>query len=168
MKKFTLKHEINCSAEHFWKVFFDKDFNNKLFLDELGFPEYDIVEQVESDTEIKRTVRGMPKMDAPKPVRKLLGDSFRYEETGSFNRASQKWEFKMKPSTLEGKLRNEGSVSIEAISDTKCRRVADLVCEAKIFGVGGLVEGFTEKEMTKGWDASAVFMNKWVEDNKPA
>ena len=167
MKKFTLKHEIDCSAEDFWEVFFNDDFNTKLFLEELSFPEYEVVEKTESDTKITRTVRGMPKMDAPKPLKKLLGDGFRYEESGTFDRSTKEWKFSMKPSTLASKLRNEGTVHVEPIGDNRCRRVAALLCEAKIFGIGGLFESFTEKEMTKGWNASAVFMNKWIGDNEP-
>ncbi len=29
MGKFTVTHEINCNAETFWKVFFEKEFNER-------------------------------------------------------------------------------------------------------------------------------------------
>ena len=167
MRKFTLKHEINCSAEQFWKVFFDKDFNNRLFLEGLGFPQYEIVEQTETDGAIRRTVRGRPKMNLPRPLMKLLGDLFAYTEDGSFDPKTQVWSFKMTPSTLAGRLLNEGTTRVEAIDDKKCRRIADLVCEAKVFGLGGLLEKTSEAEMTKGWNYSAKFMNRWLADHPP-
>jgi len=36
MGKFTTMHEINCNAETFWKTFFDKGFNEKLYQEALG------------------------------------------------------------------------------------------------------------------------------------
>jgi len=168
MTKFTLEHEINCSVEDFWKVFFDKSFNEKLFRDELGFPEYVILEQTDNDGKVTRRVRGRPKMEMPKAVMKLLGDSFGYEEEGELDPSSGVWSFKMTPNTMAAKLRNEGNVRAKAIGDDKCLRVTELLCEAKVFGVGGLIESSTEKEMRRGWDASAVYMNKWLKDNPPS
>ncbi len=168
MKKFTLRHEINCSVDHFWKVFFDKDFNTALFTKELGFPEYTVLQQEEGESTITRKVRGTPKMDMPKPVMKLLGDGFSYEEAGTYERSNGIWKWKMTPAKLADKLRNEGTVSCEKISDDKCTRVATIEIEAKVFGVGGLIESSSEKQMKDGWNSSAAFMNRWLKDHPPA
>ncbi len=165
MKTLNLRHEINCSVDHFWKVFFDKEFNSTLFLQELGFPEFEVLKHEESESSIQRTVRGMPKMDMPKPVMKLLGDGFSYEESGTFDRSSGVWKWTMTPARLAGKLRNEGTVTCEAIGDDKCRRIAVIEIEAKIFGVGGLIESSSVKQMTDGWNRSANYMNRWVKDH---
>jgi hypothetical protein len=167
MKKFTLRHEINCSVDHFWEVFFDPEFNKKLFLDELGFPQYETLDLNKSEKSITRKVKGTPKMDMPKPVVKLLGEGFSYEESGTFDKDTQVWKWKMKPAKLADKLRNEGEVTCERISDDKCRRVATIEIEAKVFGVGGLIESSSEKQMKDGWNKSADFMNRWLEDHPP-
>jgi Protein of unknown function (DUF2505) len=162
MGKFTVTHEINCDAETFWKTFFDKDFNEKLYKGALAFPEYAITEQTDTDTEITRKVAAQPKMDVPGPVAKLLGANFRYVETGSMDKAKKLWVWKLTPSTLADKLRTEGTVRVEPAGDGKVRRVADMTIEAKIFGVGGLIESSAEKQLREGWDKSATFMNKWL------
>ena len=41
-----------------------------------------------------------------------------------------------------------------------------MTIEAKIFGVGGLIESSAEKQLREGWDKSAVFMNKWLAEHK--
>ena len=166
MKKFTLKHEINCSVEHFWKVFFDKEFNTTLYLNELRFPQFQITEQTtESDGSVRRRVRGTPKMNVPKAVAKLLGDGFSYEEEGNFDPDKELWSWKLFPNSLKGKLNTHGTVRIERIDDNKVRRIADIQCEAKVFGVGGLIESSTEKQMREGWDDSARYMNRWVKEH---
>ena len=166
MKKITLTHDINCSVDKFWEVFFDNEFNETLFRKELGFPEYDIVSFEKKDNgEVYRRVKGKPKMDVPKAVAKVLGDSFGYEEEGRFDPASKTWKFEMHPNTLAGKLINKGWVRCEPAGEGKCRRVAELEMEAKIFGVGGLLESTTEKEMRAGWEKSASFMNRWLTEH---
>lgn len=162
MGKFTVTHEINCNAETFWKVFFDKDFNNKLYKENLGFPEFTILDQRETDGDIVRKVKGTPKMEVPGPVAKVLGSNFGYTEEGKFNKTTKLWQWKMIPSTMADKLRNEGTLRIEPVGDTKVRRVAELVVEAKIFGVGGLIESSAEKQLRDGWEKSARFMNEWL------
>ena len=55
---------------------------------------------------------------------------------------------------------------IEKIGDDKVRRIVELVIEAKVFGIGGMLESTTEKQLRDGWDDSAVFMNKWLAEHK--
>jgi hypothetical protein len=168
MGKFTLTHEINCNEETFWKIFFDKTFNETLFREGLQFPDYRILEQRETDTEIFRKVAGQPKLNMPGPVMKVLGSGFRYVEEGLFNKATKLWSWKMIPSTMADKMRNEGTMRIEPIGDSKVRRITDMVLEAKIMLVGGLMESSGEKSMREGWNDSAVFMNKWIASGKAA
>jgi len=162
MGKFTVTHEINCNVETFWQVFFDKDFNMKLYTEYLGFPEFKILDQQETDNDLTRKVSGMPKMDVPGPVAKLLGSNFRYTEEGQLNKKTGVWRWKMIPSVQPDKLRNEGTLRIEPVGDSKVRRIAEIVIEAKIFGVGGLIESSSEKQLRDGWDKSAVYMNQWL------
>ena len=162
MGKFTVTHEINCNEEAFWKLFFDKDFNVKLYKEGLGFPEFNIVDQRETDTDLVRKVTGTPKMEVPGPVAKVLGSNFGYTEEGKFNKATKVWQWKLTPSAMADKLRNEGVLKISAIGDAKVRRVAEITLEAKVFGIGGLIESSSEKQLREGWDKSAVFMNNWI------
>jgi hypothetical protein len=162
MGKFTVTHEINCDAETFWKTFFDKGFNEKLYREALGFPRFEIVDQKETDSQITRKVAGTPKMEMPGPVAKLIGPGFSYIEDGTFNKATKLWQWKLTPSSLADKMRNEGSLRIEPVGDKKVRRIAEMIIEAKIFGVGGLIESSAEKQLRQGWDQSAVFMNKYL------
>lgn len=168
MGKFTLTHEINCDAETFWKLFFDKTYNERLYREALGFPAYDILEQTETDTQIVRKVAGQPKMNVPGPVMKLLGAGFRYTEDGTFDKKTQIWRWRLTPSTLADKLRQEGTMRLEPIGQGKVRRVAELINEAKVFGVGGLIESSAEKSLREGFDQSAVFTNQYVKQQQRA
>jgi hypothetical protein len=166
MVKFTLTHEIHCDVDTFWKTFLDNEFNTALYTGALGFPDWKVIEQKETDTQITRKVSAQPKMEVPGALQKIIGSGLRYVEEASMTKSEGIWRWKLTPSTLADKLFTSGTVRAERISDTKCRRVAEMQVEAKIFGLGGLIESTTEKQLREGWDKSAAFMNKWVETHK--
>lgn len=162
---FTMTHEIDCDADRFWQIFLDRDFTSRLYKEELGFPAWQLESEKDSDREILRTVRATPKMDVPGPVAKLLGSGFSYVEEGRFDKATKTYRWNIKPSTLENKLRNEGTVRCEPLGPSKCRRIVEVVLDAKVFGVGGIIEGAVEKGLREGWEMSAKATNRWVKDH---
>ncbi len=166
MAKLNMTHEIRCDEATFWKVFVDKEFNERLYKDALGFPEFAITEQQDGETEYKRKAVGTPKMNAPGPVQKLLGSNFKYTEDGRLDKKAGLWTFKIIPSTLADKMKTEGTVKLEKAGEGKVRRVVEIIIEAKVFGLGGILEGTAEKQFKDGWEKSADFMNKWVAEKK--
>jgi hypothetical protein len=167
MPTFTITHDIDCDEDTFWQLFMDKDFNEKMYKEGLGFPEWRIVEQTETDAEIRRTTQGRPKIgNVPGPVAKLLGDSFGYTEVGAMDKKTRVWKYKLTPTTMADKIRQEGVIRTQPSGNGKVRRSVELTIEAKVFGIGGLLESTTEKQLRDGWDQSAIFMNKWVAANK--
>jgi Protein of unknown function (DUF2505) len=153
MTTFTMRHEIECSPERFWELFFDDALQKRIY-SELGFPRWDVIEVKQTETEIQRTVKAIPKLDAPGPIAKLLGANFGYTENGRFDRASKVYRFVITPSALADKLRNEGSVKVEP-HGSGCVRIVEITAEAKIFGVGGAIEKLTEKSHREAWEKSA-------------
>lgn len=164
MATFTMKHELECDCERFWKLFFDAEFNEQLYK-ALEFPAWKLLETKETDTEIVRTVKAMPKMDAPAAVVKLLGSSFGYDEVSRFDKANKTIKFVIKTNVMTEKLRNEGTVKCEPRGEGKSLRVVEIIAEAKVFGVGGMIESAFEKSFRTGWQKSADFINQWVKDH---
>jgi hypothetical protein len=168
MAKFTLTHEINCSADTFWKLHFDKVFNEKLFVGELDFIEWKVIEQTDTGSEIIRKVHAVMKNTLPGPIAKLFGGNPSYQEDGRFNKAKGVFTFKTTPESMADKVRNEGELRIEPLGDKKVRRIVDFVFEAKVFAVGGLIESTAEKSLRDGYDKSAAFLSRWVAEGKAA
>lgn len=165
MAKFTLTHEINCDVESFWKIFFDKDFNRDMFLRGMSFPSWEVLTQTENDRELLRKIKATPKIELPGPVAKLMGSNFSFVEEGTWNKGTKVWSWKMIPSSMGDKLRNEGTMRAES-SGGKTRRIAEIILEAKVFGLGGLIESSAEKGLREGWDASARLINKHLAEKK--
>jgi hypothetical protein len=166
MIRFTLTHEINCDPESFWKLFFDDAFNKALYTGELGFSKFEVIESKDSPTQLVRKVSAVPKVDLPGPIAKLFGPGFGYVEDGTLDKSAKRWRWTMTTSTMSDKLKQSGELRVEPSGEGKCRRIADIQGEAKVFGLGGLIESTIEKELRAGWDKSAAFMNKWIQDGK--
>ncbi len=162
MRKLSSTTVFECDVETFWKVFLSEDYNKKFYFDELGFREMEVVSQ----TDTTRRLRAVPKLNMPKPVMKILGDSFGYEEEGRLDRDKNEWHWKMIPNTMRDKLKTEGVVRVEAAGDGKCRRTDEATLEAKVFGVGKLIESSTEKEIRDAWDKETAFLKRYLADNK--
>lgn len=166
MARFTMTHEFDCTPDVFWKdLNFNKEMNEAMYK-HLGFPEYQLLEQRETDGEIFRRTVATPKMDVPGPLQKLLGSNFKYTEETRYDKKTGRATFKGIPSTLADKMITEGVIRLEPIGANRCRRVIDVTVEAKIFGVGGLMESTAEKNIRQSYDTSARFMNQWVTQKK--
>jgi hypothetical protein len=161
--EFTLTHEINCSVDRFWELFFDSEFTQEMIVDGLGFASCDIGELKVVDHQRHRDMHVIPKLDIPAPVAKLLGPKLGYTEHGVFDEETRVWDHHLKLSVLSDRIRMGGKVRAEPAGDDRCRRIADLWCEAKILGLGKMVEKAAEKNMRDGWRRSAEWINQWIE-----
>ena len=161
MSTFAMKHELECSPERFWSVFFELEFNEKLFK-VLGFPHWKLIDTRETERQIVRTIKATPKIDAPAPVVKLLGSTFGYEEVSTFDKATKVLRFVVKANVLSDKLGAVGTVRCEPRGDGTSLCVVEITTEAKVFGLGGMIESAFERSFRNGWQGSAAFINAWV------
>lgn len=166
MLELTLTHEIDCSPERFWELFLDPAFTREMIVDGLGFASCEIEDIQERGNKRYRDMRVVPKIDVPAPVAKLLGPRLYYTEHGVFDEDTQVWDHHMELSVLSDRIRLGGKVRVEPLGEDRCRRTADLWTEAKIFGIGGVVERAAEKNMRDGWSKGAQWMNRWIKEHR--
>ena len=167
MKTITQSFVLPCRVETVWKAYLDPAYVRALYLDTLGYRALDVLEV----TEQSRKLRVVPKLSLPGPIQKLLGDSFAYEDHGTLDRARNVWTWQMvQPSQLApgakpkpGIVTTRGTVRVEAVGERECRRTDELVIEAKVFGVGGLIESSAEKAALEGWSLEQPMLARWVQ-----
>jgi hypothetical protein len=164
MARLTMRQEIHCDAATFWQHFFDQDLARRLFLEGLEFKSYTTVRQHETPTTIERTVAIEPKLTIPAPLAKAFGSSFRYSEEGSFDKATQVWRWRMISGTLPDKIRVTGTLRATAIGPTTVARDVEIDIEAKVMLLGSLIEDTFKKQLSAGWERSAVVQNQWLRE----
>src|SRR5581483_11133499 len=152
MKTVTGSSVLPCTPETFWKVFLDERYTRALFLEELKFADFSVLELTDSS----RKIRVVPRVNLPGVLQKLVGDSFAYEEHGTLDRARNEWTWRMVP--RKEIVATRGKVRLEPVSDSECRRSDEVIIEGKMFGVGGLVEATAEKEVKASWPKELSFL----------
>ena len=162
MIKVTLVHDLRCSKERFWKLFFDPDFTREMILDGLDFATCEIEPIKASNGIRRRAMEVKPKLDLPAAVKKLLGPKLGYREEATFDEATEEWRYTIHLNMLGDRIKLGGKMTIEEGTAQRCRRHSDLWVEARIFGLGGVVEKAAEKNMRDGWNKSATWINGWL------
>jgi hypothetical protein len=161
--KITISHEFAVDAETFWaRCFLDESFNRALYVDSLRFPVYEVLEGREEGGLVHRKVRVAPKADAPAAVEKMLGGAFSYIEQGTLDRAANAYRFKVLPSTLADKIRAEGVFRLEKTGAKSVRRLVEMTIEVKVFGIGGLAEGFVSRAMQDTYGKAAEYTARYI------
>ena len=156
MREVRVVSEINCTSEVFWKLFFDAEFNERLFKDGLKFEVAEVLEL----SETTRRMRCKPRIELPRALKKIAGDGFGYEERGRLENGV--WRWTVIPTLKPDKVTNTGTVTVTPLGDNRCKRIDEMRIEAKIFGIGGLIESTSEKQVTSAWKRTAIFTNEWI------
>jgi hypothetical protein len=158
---------LPCTPDDFWRVFLDPAYLRVLYLEELKYRNFEVLEV----TDVSRKLRIVPKLSVPGPIEALIGESFAYEEHGTLDRARNECTWRMvQPKVLHPAARprkdvitTRGRVRIEATSERQCRRSDEVVIEANIFGLGGLIESSIEREFRAAWAKEFALLTRWIE-----
>lgn len=161
--RIQMDHEYRCGIETFWdKMFFDAEYNRRLFLEGLKYKMFEQVELKDGPDSIFRKIKGCPTSDIPKTVQKVIGADLSYTEELTWDKKTRRARFKNFPATMASKLKIEGSIWAEPSGTGRVRRMVDMELEAKIFGVGGLIETFASKAFRDNFELAANWTNRWL------
>ena len=166
MRRITVVQEILTDVDNHWKLFLDDEFDKAQALDGLGFASYEILEHKDEPDRVFRKTRGAPKLDLPAVVAKALGPHFGYTEEGAWDKKTKVWRSRLIPNILTDRLSSDAVVRAEAAGEGRCRRICELSVEAKVFGIGTIIETALERDLRSGWERAATFMNRWIRDRK--
>jgi hypothetical protein len=158
-------HDIQGSEDTFWKLFFDKEYNEALFLKALGFDSWKVVSQEEGADGVERVVDVVPKIgDLPGPLKNLVENGVGYRERGTYVRTEHSMKMAVVPTIMADKLTISGVLRTERTGDKSCRRIYDAVVNAKVFGIGGMIEGRIMQDIKASYEKAAEFTNAWIRE----
>lgn len=154
-----ISHDFDASADAFFDLFFDKDAMTRMYREYMQFPEFECRQTDDADR-IRRTITAVPKMEMPGALAKIAGSSVRYTEDGTFDKKTKVFTWKTTPGFMAEKIKNEGVMRVETLADGKIRRTAEITLEAKVFGLGGMIESTFEKTIKDGWEKATQFFRE--------
>lgn len=163
----TLKHIFDTDEETFWpKVFFSADYNRRLYLEVLKYNRWELVDQhEEAGGVIVRTAIMDPAFDVPKLLKKAIGDNVAYTESGRYDPATKRWRYTITPNRMAERMTTRGEYWVESRGEKKIERICTVDLEAKIFGIGGMLESFIEKQTREAYETTARFTNQYIREN---
>lgn len=164
--RYTIKHTIETDVDTFWNtLFFDAEFNRALFVEGLHFTHYQVLEETrEPSGVVRKRVEATPKIELPAPARKIFGDTAGYTEVGRYDPAAKKYFVEVIPKVAADKIKTTTEIWAEARGDKRCERLVLVENNVKVFGLGGLLEGFIEQQTRDTYAKAAEFTNRWIRD----
>jgi hypothetical protein len=163
-----IEHIYNCSEDTFWnQIFFDEEYNRRLFKEALEFPVYEQTEFKETDSEVRRSIKVVPKLGPmPGPLKAVIGEGIGYVENGVLDKRTRRYTIDITPNKLADKVTIKGKLYTEPKGDGKCNRVFECSVTAKIFGVGGMLEKRVIADMQESYSKGAKFTNEYIAEKK--
>ena len=164
--RYTIKHTLNTDIDTFWnKIFFDPDYNQKLFKERLKFKVYDVLAlEHKPDGSVYRKTECAPPIEMPSMAKKVIGDSTGYIETGHYDPKTRRFNTDVQPKMGGDKIQMRVSIWAEPRGDKQIERFVDVDSNVKIFGIGRMLEGLIESNTRESYDIAAEFTNKWIVD----
>ncbi len=163
----TIDHDLPCSSDAFWRLFFSREYTEAVYLGALGFPHLKIEKLSEPDGDAELLMEVQPKIALPTPVMKLLGDGFRYREHGKLHRKENLYTFTITPDKLADKYKNSGTIRVVDLGVGQCRRTVSFRVEATVFAIGGMIESSVEKTTRASWEKNAEFTRSYLSKHSP-
>jgi hypothetical protein len=166
MQKITLRHEMACDEETFWyRCIFDREYNERLYLTELRFPRYEVGRLEDDGEHIHKVVTVAPLLPPlPGPVKKVIGDSLAYTESGVFTKATCRYIFTVAPLAVGDKATTSGEMIVQKLADKRILRVANISIDVKVFLVGRLIEDQILTSLRTSYDRATEFTNRFVKE----
>ncbi|MEZ4254266.1 MAG: DUF2505 domain-containing protein [Polyangiales bacterium] len=165
--RMTLKHLFHTDPDTFWeKVFFDEEYNRRMYLEALGFRGFELLELTRHDDgRVTRKVKTTPKEEVPGALKKFIGSEIAYVESGSFDPAKKVWTYSISPSQLAEKVSIAGKYWLESRGPKQCERVCTVDLEVKVPFVGSVAEAFIEKQTRASYELAHGYTNKFLAEH---
>jgi len=155
----VIRHVLDCSVDEFWKhVFMGEDFN-RFFYDRLGFG-YEL-EAWTPESGFRRA-KIWPSADLPAPLRALLGDRISFVEEGTYDAEAGRYAFRAIPSAAAERIEVRGCVTVEPISEHQCERRVEIELDARVPGLGGMIERYLETSTREQYDKNAALIGEYT------
>lgn len=156
---FDIRHELPMSVERFWaEIFRSEEFNRALYIEHMGCG-YEL--EVWDPATGERRARVWPNKNVPQALIPLIGDKLGFVEEGTCDDDAERYDFRVVPSSFSERIRVGGTVVTRPLSEQTCERTVTFEIEARMFGIGRLVENLLESGTRDSYDKNLSFIKAY-------
>jgi Protein of unknown function (DUF2505) len=161
-----IEHTFECSVDTFWDhVFFNLAFNQRLFIERMRFERWEETSHTPTADGFRRVVEVVPRVgDLPAAIKGLMKEGTGYREEGEFFRSQSLYRVRAIPQTLADRIHISGDMRVETLAPNRCRRTYVGQVEAKVFGVGGIIENRILDDIDKGYQRGQEVTELWLRE----
>lgn len=153
--RIELRHDLPCTPEQFWEAFFDPDVTERMYTEAIGATSVEILDQSgDLDSTLARRLEWTLPVDAPGPIKKLVGEETTSVEAGTYHDGT--WTYTVEPDAPV-KIQMKGTMTAEPTAEG-CVRVFDLDVKVKMIGLGKVFEKFAESQARDAQEKTATFL----------
>lgn len=165
--KYTIADEFETTPQRYWEVFFDEEYNRRLFEAlKIGREVLEDRREGEGDAlEIRRKLRLTPQREVPAALQRFVKGAIAYVEDNHFRARTNAMEVVTTPSMLADSIVTRGTYRLEVAGPRRVRRIWDGEVSVKIPLVGGKAEKMLVDEVTASYKATTDFTRRWLAEH---
>ncbi len=158
--KLTMTEIYRCTPQAYVEAYFDPVGRQKREVDGLGGLSWTVVSNTQDQGERRLIADFTQRLDAPGPIRKLIGETTAFQEESWWREGSDVIDIVIRPQKMAKKLSIQGQYRVQGLEDGTSRVTFELEVQARIFGIGGLVEKMALKEAPDTFAKDAQYFNE--------
>jgi hypothetical protein len=159
VSRVQLSHRIHCDVDVFWRDFVDDAVNQEVFVGQMGYPSFRVLERKVDGALVWQRIEITPKVHLPDAVARIVGDKLSFVEVGEYDGDAYRFSY-APPAGFRADLATvEGLIRAERTADGETERSVEISCEVRMFGFGGLLESAAIKTARDAYDTHAVALN---------
>ena len=162
--RMDVRHELPAAVDVAWKALHSEAYV-RAQREETGTAGEVVSDEVQPDGTRLRRTRVTLGRDLPAAAANLLGSKrLAYTLEEEVDSANHRVKWRVIVDRVSNKVKAAGVFSLEPISDSTCRRVVAGEIKVSVPLVGGRIEKGIAAELTKSYEATAVFARKWLSE----
>ena len=110
---------------------------------------------------MRRRLRFGKPLDAPLPIRKVVGENITLEEISQFDPREKCWSFQMIPAVIGDRIEIRGVVRLDETA-AGVEQLSKNSVSCKMFGIGSIIEHFVAKSTVEGNTDKAAFTRRYI------
>lgn len=151
-----------CRPSCYFEKHFDAEGRVKREIEGCGAVSFKIISSTRKDGVARLVAEMTEKMDAPAPIRKLLGETTMVEEDSTWKEGTNVIKVVYRPEKMRNKISMSGEFRCEPHGQDACKVFLDLEINVKIFGLGGTIEKMVAKDIPGRLERDAVYFNEQI------
>jgi len=156
----SCRKNFHCDSQTYFKELFNYESREPRETKGRGALSFRVKESDTNSSTWKHKVEFREQIDAPAPVRKLMGETVLVEEEITWTPGKNKAHVTYRPSTLAKKTHISGTLTAEDTENGDCRVTMETEVKIKVFALGSIMEKTASEKLQKDFEKDVTYFNQ--------